>query len=113
LQPPGPPSHQATLILVSARNRQVPWHWAKLPPASVVLNGKVQKVRTGITGNTGKKTRFQESTQIPLQQRFNDQEARDSLVLTQKIGLFWAVLAAKRGSGGKYLTLCNVFFRFF
>jgi len=48
---------------------------------------------------------FQEWAQFPLPQRFNDQEPHDSLVLTEKMGLFWGVLAEKWGSERKYLML--------
>jgi len=40
-----------------------------------------------------------------MPQQLSDQMAHDGLVLTEKTGLFWGVLAEKRGSERKYLML--------
>ena len=52
------------------------------------------------------KRRFQDSAQFPLPQRLSDQTAQHVLVLTEKTGLFWGVLAAKSMFREIKMTLC-------
>jgi hypothetical protein len=59
------------------------------------------------------KTRFHESAQFPLPQRISDQELRTNLVLTEKTGPFWGVLAGKSMFHEIKIEFVFVFLRFF
>jgi hypothetical protein len=63
--------------------------------------------------NLAQKTRFQKSIQFLLPQHLSNQAVRDSLVLTEKRGLFWGVLAAKPMFLETKNEFAFVFWRFF